>query len=193
MTDLPEFQSNRSPIPDPAPTPETTGTAEGYSSSDEGDFDGWQLEEIEPTAGAGVIRPAELEAADSDGDDSEAGIDREMFWGAWRMAFAYPGMVDPDFKPVAIQPGETDQARAACDAAYDLAAEYAPWLLTANEKWFKLAALGQFLFAKVMIVRLVLAEKQARRVAPAGDNDTKSGSGPSWADTTSGGLADGVE
>lgn len=163
------------------------------SSTTDHDLDTFRAADLDPGAGdpGGVIE------ADQDGQfpdpdapalgDAET-LSREVFWQTFKTAFAYPGMIDQDFKPLAIQPEETDLAHGASDATFDLLEEYAPGLLAVDDKWFKLAMVGQFLFLKIAVVREVFAEKRARRMTstsstsstPEGDDQANPKGGVGW-------------
>lgn len=93
-------------------------------------------------------------------------MSREIWWQQFQMAFKLPGLIDPDFRPLAIQPAEEPMAQEVAQAGYDLAEEFLPGLLELNDRWFKLAIVGQFLFGKVMLARAIFAEKQARQNRP---------------------------
>lgn len=90
-------------------------------------------------------------------------IDQAAFFTVFGLAFQIPQMIDPIFKPVAIQPGEKDQARAASDALYSLLEIYYPQaLMPGSETIGNLVVVGSFVGGKVMVVRACI---QARKLA----------------------------
>lgn len=107
---------------------------------------------------------------DDDGvplDATPEQISREAFYVVFATAFSIPGMVDADFRPVAIQSAEEPAARGAADAVYSLLEIYYPSaLLPQSETLAHVLVAGPFLVGKAMIVREILKAKHARPVAP---------------------------
>jgi len=80
-------------------------------------------------------------------------------------AFAIPGHVAPQWRPLAIQLGERDGARAASDAAYELLEIYYPGaLLPGSDTLARLLILGPFLIGKVMVARLIIAQHKRDQI-----------------------------
>lgn len=88
-------------------------------------------------------------------------LDKAAFYITFKTLFQVPAMLDQDFAPLAIQTGEDDQARAASDAGYDLLEIWYPAALEPNsESIAHLMVIGPFLVGKLMIARMILAEKR---------------------------------
>jgi hypothetical protein len=98
--------------------------------------------------------------------------------------FAVPNMVPvPPFplKALPIQPGEEDQARAASDVIYDIAAEtpHLRWLIEPGSEWMqRLMVIGTFAVGKGMAVMAELAARQAPPQQAAPKSPPKSGGTP---------------
>ncbi|MCG7626496.1 hypothetical protein MHM88_01660 [Epibacterium sp. MM17-32] len=93
-------------------------------------------------------------------------ISKEAFFVAFRHSFGLPGMFSAQWKPLAIQPDETEIARDASDAIYELLEIYFPSALSPQSEMFaRLSRAAPFILAKVMIVRMILEERRRAAVA----------------------------
>jgi hypothetical protein len=105
-------------------------------------------------------------------------ITRAAFWVVFEQAFAIPGYIKPIWKPLAIQKDEKEGARAASDALYSLLEIYYPQaLLPGSDTMAHLLVLGPFLYGKYVVVRAIVAEQRAARVA----GQSRNGSAPNSA------------
>lgn len=99
-------------------------------------------------------------------------LDQAAFYTTLKTLVSVPAMYDAAFAPVAIQPQEEDQARAASDAIYALLVIWYPNALQPNSKTIgHLLVAVPFIAGKVMIVRAVLAEKRAKVVSPPNEGE----------------------
>lgn len=90
-------------------------------------------------------------------------LTKSAFYTVFKTAFAVPGMLGRDFKPLAIQPDEEDTARDASDAVYELLEIYFPQaLMPQSEGLARIMRAAPFIMGKVLIVREILT---ARRIA----------------------------
>lgn len=114
-------------------------------------------------------------------------LDKAAFATSFNVVLSVPGALDPDFRPIAVQPEETDQARAASDALYDLLEIWYPSALTPNSATIgNLMIVAPFIFGKAMIARAIIADKRARRMTPppmqaandAGEPNVQNNGGP---------------
>lgn len=127
--------------------------------------------------GEGQAAPDDVQPLDDEGQpiaEAPGQITKEQFWEVFKQVFGLPGLFQPIWKPLAIQPDETEQARAASNAIYEIAEIYLPSLLRpGGEMAGRLLACVPFLMAKAQIARGILAEMKAQRIAaqqPANDN-----------------------
>ena len=169
MSEIPTFETIRA---EPSPTPDqatpSASAAEHTSTSFEAEHDlgEFRVADLDPGEG----QAAAVIEADEEGEFHDPGqipdrIGKPAFYETFEMVFRYPGLVDQDFTPLAIQPEEKPLAQATSDALYDLAEQYAPWLLEVDEKWMKLALVAQFGMIKLAVLREILAEKRRRKTA----------------------------
>ena len=94
-------------------------------------------------------------------------MSKDAFFVVFRHGFGLPGMFSPTWKPLAIQPEETQIARDACDAIYELLEIYFPAaLLPQGDTIARLMTAGPFIIAKVMVVRMILAAQRQEKIAP---------------------------
>ena len=91
---------------------------------------------------------------------------KDAFWQAFSGAFKLGSVMIPGgpIPELAIQTDETDHARAASDASYDLLEAYAPSFLSGGREQLMLfLTAGSFFLMKARIVQAAIL---ARRVAP---------------------------
>lgn len=160
MNDLPEFKTTRQKDQPPQAADTTPSTSDGGAH-----LDTIRVEEIEQDAEAmGFVH------LDEDGNDiaSDLGpveperVSRDAFYVLFCTAFNLPGQIMPDFRPLGIQTDEVGGARAASDAMYSLFEIYYPAaLLPGSETVAHLLTLGTFLVGKVLIMRAILAARNA--------------------------------
>lgn len=92
-------------------------------------------------------------------------IGKAAFWMVFKTSFGLPGMFATSWKPLAIQPEETEIARDASDAIYELLEIYYPAaLMPQSETFGRIARAFPFVMAKVMIVRTILTEQRLARM-----------------------------
>lgn len=134
------------------------------------DLDGIRFATFEDDA---APAPDDVQPLDDEGQpimpEAEPGqITKGQFWEVFKQVFGLPGLFQPIWKPLAIQPDETEQARAASDAIYEIAEIYLPSLLRpGGEMAGRLLACVPFLMAKAQIARGILAEMKAQRIEAA--------------------------
>lgn len=106
-------------------------------------------------------------------------LDRAAFYTTIKAVLGMPAFYDPDFKPLAVQEHEEDQARAASDACFELLEIWYPAALEQNNPTLgNLLIAVPFLAAKVMIVRDIMRTKKAAAIAansnhPPAANDNR--------------------
>lgn len=133
-------------------------------------LDGFRAPEID----GGEVAEDDVQPLGEDGEpvgfDVEPDqITREAFWTVWKSGFGLPGMFAAQWKPLAIQTEETDTARAASDAVYEILEIYWPSALQPQGEMFaRIATAAPFVLAKVMIVRNILQENRRARVEASG-------------------------
>lgn len=122
-----------------------------------------------PEDDEGSVDPDAPQAVDADGevippdDYTPERLDRAAFYTTLKTLLSMPGMYDADFRPLAVQSSEDDQARAASDAIYSLLEIWYPSALQPNSETIgHLLVAVPFIAGKVMIIRTVLAEKRQR-------------------------------
>lgn len=100
-------------------------------------------------------------------------ISVEAFHEVFCLAFNAPGMFLPPLKPLGIQPGEEDPARACSQAVHRLLEIYYPAALKPGSETFALLAQAMpFLVAKVMAARAIVAALKApKERKAAGDQE----------------------
>lgn len=92
-------------------------------------------------------------------------IDKSAFYEVFKIAFSTPGMIFREFRPLAIQDEEREQARAASDAIHSLLEIYYPSALAPNsETLAHVMAAGPFLIGKALVVREIMRGSRARPV-----------------------------
>lgn len=146
--------------PENGPSVDSDGDGPGHLAS-------FRAPELETEGGgADDVLPVDQETGerlDLDGGEAVEQISQAAFFEVFKIGFAVPGMMVSDFGPVAVQPEEETQARAASDACYRLLEVYYPKaLMPGSDKLADFITAGSFIMGKVMIVRMIL---QARRVA----------------------------
>lgn len=100
-------------------------------------------------------------------DSGPQQLDKEAFYVTLKTLLSVPGMYDKDFAPVAVQPGEEDQARACSDAIYSLLEIWYPSALQPNSETLgHLMVAVPFIAGKVMLVRSILIAKRMKTVEP---------------------------
>ena len=106
------------------------------------------------------LRPAQEETDEFDTASNVVElIPRDGFFRVFQTAFAVPGMIQPKWQPVAIQPHETSAARDASDAVYDLLEIYYPAALKPQSATLEcLRRAGPFIAAKIMVIRAIMAK-----------------------------------
>jgi hypothetical protein len=88
-------------------------------------------------------------------------MSREAFAAVFRLSFNMPGMMLPDFKPLAITDEKEEPFREAADAAYDLCEMYFPSiLLSTNDTFAAIMRMTPFLIMQAGAVRAILIEKR---------------------------------
>lgn len=115
-----------------------------------------------------VIRAGDDPGEVQDENPASEPMDKTAFWVVFQAAFSVPMMLGSDFAPLAIQSDEKPAARAASDACYDLLSIYFPRaLLPVGNTFGLILTAGPFLLAKAMLVRAILADRKAKRIAEA--------------------------
>ena len=88
-------------------------------------------------------------------------MSREAFAAVFRLSFNMPGMMLPDFKPLAITEQKEEPFREAADAAYDLCEMYFPSiLLSTNDTFAAIMRMTPFLIMQAGAVRAILIERR---------------------------------
>lgn len=151
-------------------------------------LEGLKVADLEPSdIDSGIIRadengefPEDREAATPETDDegniviSENGTTRvklsfENFYAMFEGAFAFPGQLDPDYAPLAIQPEEEAGARATAELLYEFAEQYASWILIDfDTRLAKYLVAGGFLFTTSKKFNAIQKTKRDRRLEEAG-------------------------
>jgi len=155
---------------EPQAANENTAPDDGPGLDDGSHLDQFRAPDIE---GESQAAPDDVQPVDDEGQpitpDAEPGqITKGQFWEVFKQVFSLPGLFQPIWKPLAIQPDETEQARAASDAIYEIAEIYLPSLLRpGGEMAGRLLACVPFLMAKAQIARGIMAEMKAQRIAAA--------------------------
>ncbi|MCG7622723.1 hypothetical protein [Epibacterium sp. Ofav1-8] len=116
--------------------------------------------------GADDVVPVDTETGEPlDALDEVEQITKDAFFVAFRHSFGLPGMFLPHWKPLAIHPEETEIARDASDAIYDLLQIYYPAaLMPQSETLALLSRAAPFVIAKVMVVRMILEERRLAKM-----------------------------
>lgn len=184
MENLPTFKTTRKT--DDAPTEAQTMETSSPASDDEGaHLDNLRMPEFEDAD----PDPDGPVAVDDEGAPIDEGppeqISKEAFWVVFQTAFNMPGMILPDLRPMAIQQGEAEGARAASDATYALLEIYFPSaLLPQSETLAHLMVAAPFFIGKAMVVREIIRSNRARVVNPKPqqqDRETEAApSGDDW-------------
>jgi hypothetical protein len=92
-------------------------------------------------------------------------ITPDQFWVYFQGAFAAPGALMPDFRPLGIQPDEEYAARKASDSLHWLLDKHFPFMLEQkNETIAHLSVCLPFLYVKVMVVREIFRARKAQPV-----------------------------
>lgn len=92
-------------------------------------------------------------------------ISKEAFFVVFSHAFGLPGMIMPDWKPLAIQPDEERIAREACNAIYEILEIYYPAaLMPQGDMFARLATAAPFVLAKVLVVREILTSRRRAKL-----------------------------
>lgn len=132
------------------------------------DLDQWRAPDLDPGDGATVI---ELDADGAPvGRESAEPVTKDEFWLTWQIAWAAPGMLDRDFKPLEAQSGE----RPASDAMHDLLTIWFPGALLPGSPTIKaLMVVGPVMVGKVMVAREIMAGKRASRARPVAARPTQ--------------------
>ncbi len=154
----------------PENTPELE-TAETNQKTSESLFDAskFRIPEVDPGAGARVI-PLDDEGEDVppfdelEEEPEKQPIEFDDFYSMFQLAFAAPGEYDEDFKPLAIQPDEEENARKAARVTYDLLKQYVPsWLTNIDSKLMLWLGAGMFFMGKAKILAVILHHKREMR------------------------------
>ena len=132
---------------------------------------GFRASELD-TEGGGADDVVRVDAETGERIDPETGetalelISQDVFYEVvFKTGFAVPGMLVPDFAPVAVQPNEEDNARAASDATYRLLEIYYPKaLMPGSDTLVDLLKVGSFVLAKAMLVRVILEERRIAKL-----------------------------
>ena len=188
----PKFESTRTETtneeltPEPSNTPEQA-TAGGLAT---GDVDGSHLstfvipenddEFVDPDAPKQVNEQGEI-VDDKEGEETLTKVEKDGFYATFKYLLALPGMRDPDFQPVAVQPEEEEGARAASDAIYELLEIWYPQaLISGNKTILLMFTAGSFLFVKVKIVQSIIVAKRMA-IAEAHETATETPPAPAQA------------
>lgn len=126
-----------------------------------------KLNEVDEGNGTGVF---EGETASIEGEvvDVHGGTDvgRENFYLMLNSAFALPGQIIPDLKPLAIQPDEEKIARDASDGIYNIVQIWCPAVLVVNNPTIaNLFAAAPFIVGKVAIMMEIMSAVQTEKDA----------------------------
>ena len=158
MTDLPELeQPENGPVDDL--DHDTPDHMETFRAPDL-DLDGGDADDVvtvDPATGEAPQPPVSVDL-----------IGKPAFYTVFKTAFAVPGMVVADLKPIAIQPDEAEIAREASDAVYELLEIYYPSaLMPQSEGFARVMRMFPFVAAKVMVVREILTARRMARIEAA--------------------------
>ncbi|WP_321363549.1 hypothetical protein [uncultured Celeribacter sp.] len=93
-------------------------------------------------------------------------MSREAFAAVFRLSFNMPGMMLPDFKPLAITDEKEEPFADAADAAYNLCEMYFPSILLAsNDTFAAIMRMTPFLIMQTGAVRAILIERRKAKAA----------------------------
>lgn len=163
--DLPEIESG-------ALAPLTGPQAASAEIPGLDDLEGFRAPDLEGSGGGAddVVMLGE-DGAPIDHGEAVEQMTKDAFWSVFRHGFGLPGLFSAPWKPLAVQPEEEEIARAASDAIYELLEIYWPGaLMPQGDTFARLAAAAPFIMAKVLVVREILHQRRADRLAPAPAN-----------------------